>query len=252
MNKAKKTVSSNKEKINNSNNGPIVIGGVGGSGTRVVAEILSEMGYFMGTDLNAASDNNLYTLLFKRPKWFVENRNNSKEIKIGISTFRKIMLRKEKLSSSEFVFLLRAFVSMARYGHNHFGDGKGPVWQVGRILKLIFPNKKLDSKHIGWGWKEPNTHLLLEELEENFKNFKYIYTMRNGLDMAFSENQQQLYNWGIFYNVVKPVSSDKEADASYKYWLRASERVLEIGERLGKDKFLVLNLIKKLNNRPYH
>ena len=48
--------------------GPCAIGGLGGSGTRVVAQILRDVGIFMGTDLNGANDNLWFTLLFKRPK----------------------------------------------------------------------------------------------------------------------------------------------------------------------------------------
>ncbi len=45
---------------------PVVIGGVGGSGTRLIAQILKDLGYFMGNDLNEANDNLLFPLLFKR------------------------------------------------------------------------------------------------------------------------------------------------------------------------------------------
>lgn len=36
---------------------PVVIGGVGGSGTRVAAEMLAALGFFVGDDLNHAHDN---------------------------------------------------------------------------------------------------------------------------------------------------------------------------------------------------
>ncbi len=32
--------------------GPVVIGGVGGSGARVVAQILLQLNYYLGSDLN--------------------------------------------------------------------------------------------------------------------------------------------------------------------------------------------------------
>ena len=60
--------------------GPVVIGGVGGSGTRVLAEILSLFGFYLGNDLNGAKDNLVYTLLFKRPNWFYRNKDNRKII----------------------------------------------------------------------------------------------------------------------------------------------------------------------------
>jgi len=36
---------------------PIVVGGLGGSGTRVIALMLERLGFFMGDDLNHAHDN---------------------------------------------------------------------------------------------------------------------------------------------------------------------------------------------------
>ena len=47
-------------------NTPIVIGGVGGSGTRLIAQILKELGYHLGNYLNLSEDNLWFTLLFKR------------------------------------------------------------------------------------------------------------------------------------------------------------------------------------------
>jgi hypothetical protein len=49
------------------NNNPFIcVGGIGVSGTRVIAMILSSLGINMGNDLNQAFDNLTYTLLFKR------------------------------------------------------------------------------------------------------------------------------------------------------------------------------------------
>jgi hypothetical protein len=45
---------------------PVIIGGVGGSGTRLIAQMLKELGFYLGSDLNSANDNLWFTLLFKR------------------------------------------------------------------------------------------------------------------------------------------------------------------------------------------
>ncbi|MGD7037261.1 sulfotransferase [Methylotuvimicrobium buryatense] len=45
---------------------PVAIGAIGGSGTRVVARLLMELGYYIGSDLNHANDNLLFTSKFKR------------------------------------------------------------------------------------------------------------------------------------------------------------------------------------------
>ena len=56
--------------------GPIVIGGVGGSGMRVLAKS-SRCSGLSGADLNKASDNLTYTLLFRRPRWFYRHRHDA-------------------------------------------------------------------------------------------------------------------------------------------------------------------------------
>ena len=49
--------------------GPVVVGGVGGSGTRVVEQMLRQLGVYTGADLNSAGDNRWFTLLCKLPRW---------------------------------------------------------------------------------------------------------------------------------------------------------------------------------------
>ena len=43
---------------------PVVIRGIGGSGTRVVAAILRDAGIYLGNDLNVPLNNLSFTLLF--------------------------------------------------------------------------------------------------------------------------------------------------------------------------------------------
>jgi hypothetical protein len=213
---------------------------VGGSGTRVVAEILSTLGFYIGSDLNEASDNLLFTLLFKRPKWLLAHHKNRAEIETGIHLFHKIMTGGDSLSGEELRFLARACGSMALHGNNVGGTGRGP-WVLRRIWNLLAKDEGYTDRHIGWGWKEPNTHLFIQNLANTFEDFKYIHTIRNGLDMAFSKNQQQLYNWGPLHDVPRPTKAEDEPAASFKYWVRANENVARIGEQLGDDKFLLVN-----------
>ena len=50
-----------------SDTAPVVIGGIGGSGTRVVAGLLQQLGFDIGSDLNDSLDDLSFTALFKRP-----------------------------------------------------------------------------------------------------------------------------------------------------------------------------------------
>jgi hypothetical protein len=49
--------------------GPIVVGGVGGSGTRVIATMMRVLGVYTGADLNKAGDNKWFTFLCKLPRF---------------------------------------------------------------------------------------------------------------------------------------------------------------------------------------
>ena len=103
------------------NAGPVVVGGIGGSGTRVITQILSGLGYYMGGDLNESEDFLGYTLLFKRKRWFLDKRFNKEEIFRGLSVLKKLMITREYLSIPELIFFLSAIKSMALHGHNHLG-----------------------------------------------------------------------------------------------------------------------------------
>jgi len=95
--------------------GPVVVGGLGGSGTRVVAEILIEFGFYLGSDLNAANDNLWFTLLFKRPRWFVGSSNG--EIFKALRIFEKAMAGCLGPERDEFSFMMHAAVEIALFGH---------------------------------------------------------------------------------------------------------------------------------------
>jgi len=129
---------------------------------------------------------------------------------------------------------------MSFAGHNPFGGGGG-LWPLIRAWKMLSSRKNLYPNYMGWGWKEPNSHIYLEHMAEYFDHFKYIHTIRHGIDMAFSKNQQQLFNWGMIYEVERPTDKSDIPRASLEYWVKANQRVLEIGKRLGRDKFLMVN-----------
>jgi hypothetical protein len=226
-----------------SKDGPIVIGGVGGSGTRVVAEMLALFGFYIGCDLNEASDNLWFTLLFKRSRWYYKNRTDYKEINTGISLLHKLMATRDRLTLGESLFLLQAVAEMALRGHNHLGYGKN-LWPFARIRKMISSVGVGERDYFGWGWKEPNSHLLISNLADYFPGFKYIHLIRHGLDMAFSNNQQQLFNWGHLFGVELPDDKSGIPSASFSYWVRANDSVVKIGEKLGDSRFLLINYDK--------
>ncbi|MGD2125629.1 MAG: sulfotransferase [Desulfobacteraceae bacterium] len=222
---------------------PVVIGGVGGSGTRVVAEIISHLGFYLGCDLNPANDNQWFMLLFKRPKWHQKACQNKDEVFRGLQILSNAMTSRNTPGLADLTFVLRAVLEIALEGHNHLGDGRG-IWPFVRAWKMLATKERMRTSHMGWGWKEPNSHIYLDVMAEYFEGFKYIHTMRHGLDMAFSRNQQQLYNWGPLFGVELPKSKSDEPKASLRYWIKSNQRVFEIGRTLGNQKFLVVNFEK--------
>lgn len=220
---------------------PIVVGGVGGSGTRVIAQILREAGFFIGNDLNEAKDNLLFTLLFKRPKWFIKNLNkNRSEVFKGLSIFEKSMTGTLDIQHDELKFIMNAVVGMAFRGNNYLGANRG-LWPIWRFLKML-RSKHIDSTaYVGWGWKEPNSHIYIEYLSKYFPKMKFILTIRHGIDMAYSKNQQQFYNWCGYFGIEIPETDNLLPKAALNYWIKANHRAIALGRDLLGKRFLVIN-----------
>lgn len=219
---------------NNIIKGPIVIGGVGGSGTRIVAELIKQMGFYLGCDLNHANDNLLFTFLFKRPRWYLSNYNNWGEIKKGLTVFENIMTTKFDSSRKDMNFINRIKIK------EFYSDNKNKAW-VDKRLSNISKYKRIDlTQYLGWGFKEPNSHIFLEDLSKYFKRMKYIHVIRHGLDMAFSENQFQLYNWGSLFDIDIPNDKSRLPIASLDYWIKSNKESIRKGREVLGSNFMLL------------
>ncbi|MEZ0472242.1 sulfotransferase [Luteimonas salinilitoris] len=163
---------------------PIAIGAIGGSGTRVISEAFRSLGVFMGSDLNSASDTLWFTLLFKRPEIL-------------------------DAGDEEFDLLTRALVAGLTGGRALPPNVEAQVrslatddrpqatadWLQDRADSLMMA--AASPPHGGaWGWKEPNTHLVVERLWKRIPDLRYVHVVRHGLDMALSSNQNQPSLWG--------------------------------------------------------
>lgn len=176
---------------------PVAIGGVGGSGTRVVAETLIRLGLHLGSNLNTASDNLNFTRCFKRQDWFM-NFPDERELSAA----------------------WESFIDQGIEGENGVSANSGST---------AVPR---------WGWKEPNTHIFLPFLFKNVPEFKYIHVLRSGLDMAFSDNQNQAKNWGQFI-LNTPCDDQITPTYSLDYWIAANTRALKFQQEM-KENFLLI------------
>lgn len=220
--------------------GPIVVGGMGGSGTRVIAEILMNMGFYMGNDLNSANDNVCFTFLFKRPQWYARCQGRKSEILKGLSIFYKAMHGGFFPDADESFFIMKVLIEIFLGKHN-YARPRRKLWPIRRVLKMVDSKKFDSSAYRGWGWKEPNSHIYIEYLTQYFHTLKYVHVVRHGLDMAYSRNQSQLYNWGSIFGVQIPKSGKLLPKASLSYWIRSNEAAISRGKRLLGDNFLLMN-----------
>lgn len=229
--------------------GPVVVGGVGGSGTRVLARILMESGFYLGANFNRALDSMWFTLLFVRRKWLSGNMSK-RDAFTGFSILERASIGPFYPSLKQCLFVMNAVAGMAYSGIGYRRKSNG-IWPIRKALSMFLSRRLDPSIHVGWGWKQPNSHIFLEYLADKFEHkLRYIHLLRNGLDMAFSSNQTQLFNWGPSFDVSIPDSRELIPRASLEYWIKANERVVALGKRIGDAGFLCIKL-EDLCASPY-
>jgi hypothetical protein len=226
---------------------PVAVGGVGGSGTRLIAEVLRQLGYYIGGDLNRAADNLWFTLLFKRVELLSPE---SESFDRAVEVFRAVMVDRVPLIASQAAWVhslaraarpqhdakwLRARVDSLLRTAGQVSEARR--WQ-GRLRARAARLFRADEPRRWWGWKEPNTHVFLDRLGAAFPEMKYVHVMRNGLDMAHSPNQNQLRLWGPAFLG----SNDYTVHPrwSLKYWCAVHRRVIDVGRSM-PGRFLLLN-----------
>jgi len=206
---------------------PVAVGGVGGSGTRVIAEALFGLGFYLGRDLNDESDNLWFTLLFKRVDVL-------------------------DLTDAEFEELAGLFLNAMRPVRQLSADEQKLLWNLAREDRLQHPASWLQQRaqslisevevrqetSTRWGWKEPNTHFVIERWLRFNSDLRYVHVVRNGLDMAYSSNQNQPSFWGA--RILGSISEPPTPRDSLSFWCVTHRRILEL-ERAHPDRVLLLN-----------
>ena len=204
---------------------PVVIGGIGGSGTRLIAQCLKAAGFYIGSDFNDAYDNLWFTLLFKRIQILSCSESTFDAL---IEILLKAMSGDRSFTTQQ-IELIEALASEDRNEYS--------VHWLRRRVEALLSGKPEIKENKKWGWKEPNSHVVLDRLVGRMSNMKYIHVTRNGLDMAHSNNQNQLRLWGRYF-----LNEEINITPYYalKYWCTVHKRVINIGESMG-DNFLFFN-----------
>ncbi|MGJ8628458.1 MAG: sulfotransferase [Sulfitobacter sp.] len=213
---------------------PIAIGGLGGSGTRVFAASLRDAGFDLGPTLNGPLDNLWFTVLFKRALW-AQERPDPNDIAVSVDLFCRAMTSglAENMISSENDLIQQLIADLPPNGS----------WQCGahaaHAAALIASGVQPGGQSQPWGWKEPNTHLFLPQLDQHIDGFRYIHVLRNGLDMAFSDNTWQADHWAHHYDLAHEPGSPAPLH-QLRYWLAANRRALDYGKHQMPGRFLAV------------
>jgi hypothetical protein len=177
----------------------VFIGGLGGSGTRVVARTVAGLGFYPGGCLNASNDNLIFTELFKRPAW-LRSAPPESAIRDRLTLFKRVMCEGIGRGTVE------AWPRLSRFAAR---QGRGLAGQ---------------PEALGWMTKEPNCHIFIESILNLWAKSVFVYVARHPLDMAFSRNRAQLGNWGWIFNLQPSDFAAPEA-AQLEFWIRAQRRI---------------------------
>jgi hypothetical protein len=82
---------------------------------------------------------------------------------------------------------------------------------------------------VSWGWKEPRSIYLLRFWNETMPNLRFLHFLRDGRDMAFSQNQNQL-NWHGPAVLGDELSKAKTPTRSIALWNRVNLAAADYGE----------------------
>ena len=222
--------------------GPVVIGGVGGSGTRVVVEIMRRLRVYTGSELNKAGDNKWFSLLCKLPRWDLDPEGpDAARAERALTVFEKAMTgllvptRKDRRTIAAVVRRCSAF---AKQGD--LSDDRSDAWLNHVAGTLERSQEGVPDQSPLWGWKEPNSHLLLPHLRAHFGDrLRYVHVVRNGIYMAHSPNQAQPLRWGPLFGIEGGLSA--EPVRSLDFWIASNTLAIERGRTMPEGHFLLVN-----------
>jgi hypothetical protein len=186
---------------------PIVIFGTGGSGTRVLQLLADRAGYFMGANLNAPGDS------------------------LEVGQFMQRWLNRYLTKSNWIEEMWR------ESGPEKFGR---PRAMANDFRSAIQSHRAgLQDADAPWGWKSPKTILMLPFVHEMYPAMKAVHLVRDGRDMAFSRNQNQVRAKGR--KVLSAADLEQRRPIrSIKFWARVNVAAA----RYGRTRFANGNYLR--------
>ncbi len=166
----------------------MVVGGLGGSGTRAIAGAIERLGYAHGPALNMSRDCLTFTYLFVRTGWMPAPMPNKRD---RLDQLRRITEDGLQPDQPEFKALSNAVTCWTA------PTGSDPF--------LI---------------KEPNTWIFADTILEHWPDAAFVFVHRNPLDMAVNQNTNQLKRWGPERGI-DPVRLGSVPAAQLALWIDA-------------------------------
>lgn len=130
-----------------------------------------------------------------------------------------------------------------RWINEYLASGSKPAAEArarmtGELGGLVEQHLSHRSEHAtGWGWKEPRSIYLLPFLNETMPNLRFLHFVRDGRDMAFSENQQQLKKHGDAA-LDRRLRRQRKPYRSVALWAHVNGAAADYGERVLGDRYL--------------
>lgn len=161
---------------------PVVIGAMGGSGTRVLTQILRLSGYWMGAWINCRTQDALATRFFLQ------------------RYFEHLVASPER----DDVRVLRCF-DVAIRAHRFGMPDRGACW----------------------GWKNPRSMWVIPFLARRYPEMRFLHLVRDGRDMALSENHNLLRKHGHLLLAERLGPGDRLGD-NLELWTRGNAMALRM------------------------
>lgn len=159
---------------------PVVIGALGGSGTRVLPSILRDAGYWMGAWVNPKTEDAMAT------RYFLQRY------------FRGAVCYRAENEDQ-----LRKACSSAITAHRWGMPDKGAPW----------------------GWKNPRCMWVIPFLVRVYPEMKFIHVVRDGRDMALTNNNNLLRKHGHF--LLNPDDAADPINAQLQLWTTGNRRAYD-------------------------
>jgi len=177
--------------------GPLVIFGTGGSGTRVIARIARQAGYWMGDLVNASGD------------------------ALHIAAF---------LDTAIDPYLCHTdWINEAIHNPNEWFDND--AFESGLRQAVARHRKNAPNEKCLWGWKNPRCLLILPLLHSVLPNMKVVHVVRDGRDMAYSKNQNQLDMHGHYLRRCGISTDRPRHERSIALWSLVNRAAAVFGQR---------------------